>query len=380
MEHAEATVEYGLKGIYEHTIGRLAEATVSGETPIPEERLYADYAQAYVDFIRVEPWYKFDFLAPLKQLWAETPLSGANLIRRWERRFALTTELLVKEGYARLIKLGTQSVYDAPKPTTAVVLDRSPAPDAADLPRLRRPAERPAPRCWRRSRATSPSPPTAAGSPAQGVDFREIAGNDGEILVSLLVPNGWMSSAPARTLFEQPILTRPGQKRVVLAIRVAAAGRACCDRSARSAAAWSSSTSTTSDARPVPPADRDCSRCCSWPRSPSPAGWATPTLKRSQRERMTIESLAPPSGRWVDVGDSRLFVQEWGPPDGPVLLLAHGTGAWSGTWFELPGSAGGGRLAGRRGRPAAVRLQCLERPPRRARLFAPGAGRRGCCS
>ena len=60
------------------------------------------------------------------------------------------------------------------------------------------------------------------------------------------------------------------------------------------------------------------------------------TLKRSQRERMTIESLAPPGGRWVDVGDSRLFVQEWGPPDGPVLLLAHGTGAWSGTWFELP--------------------------------------------
>ena len=60
------------------------------------------------------------------------------------------------------------------------------------------------------------------------------------------------------------------------------------------------------------------------------------TLKRSQRERATIEALAPPTGRWVDVGDARLFVQEWGPPGGPVLLLSHGTGAWSGTWFELP--------------------------------------------
>lgn len=60
------------------------------------------------------------------------------------------------------------------------------------------------------------------------------------------------------------------------------------------------------------------------------------SMKRSQRERMTIESLAPATGRWVDVGDSRLFVQEWGPRDGPVLLLTHGTGAWSGTWFELP--------------------------------------------
>jgi len=60
------------------------------------------------------------------------------------------------------------------------------------------------------------------------------------------------------------------------------------------------------------------------------------TMKRSQRERATIESLAPPGGRWVDVGDSRLFLQEWGSPGGPVLLLTHGTGAWSGTWFELP--------------------------------------------
>jgi hypothetical protein len=29
-----------------------------------------------------------------------------------------------------------------------------------------------------------------------------------------------MTPAPARTLFEQPILTRPGHKRVVLAVRV----------------------------------------------------------------------------------------------------------------------------------------------------------------
>ena len=42
------------------------------------------------------------------------------------------------------------------------------------------------------------------------------------------------------------------------------------------------------------------------------------TMKRSQRERTTIESLAPPTGRWVDVGDARLFVQEWGPPGGPA--------------------------------------------------------------
>ena len=83
------------------------------------------------------------------------------------------------------------------------------------------------------------------------------------------------------------------------------------------------------------------------------AGWlGYASLKRSQRERMTIESLAPPGGRWVDVGDSRLFVQEWGPPDGPVLLLTHGTGGWSGTWFELPTA-----LAGAGWRVIAVNLR-----------------------
>ena len=231
---SSTTVEYGLKGIYEHTIGRLAEATVSGTTPIPEERLYADYAQAYVDFIRLEPWDKFDFIAPLKQLWADTPLSGANLIRRWERRFALTTELLVKEGYARLIKLGTQSVYDAPKPTTAVVLDR-PRADVAGLPRLCGTAEH-------RHRGPGDDPayePFTAYSrwlASQGIDFREIAGNDGEIVVSLLVPSGWMSSGwhgPCSSSRSSPA---PGRS----ASFSRSASRnwpRCCGPSARSAAA-----------------------------------------------------------------------------------------------------------------------------------------------
>src|SRR4030095_3612784 len=86
------------------------------------------------------------------------------------------------------------------------------------------------------------------------------------------------------------------------------------------------------------------------------------TMKRSQRERMTVEALAPATGRWVDVGDSRLFVQEWGPANGPVLLLSHGTGAWSGTWFELPGAlaAAGWRVVGGDLPPLGFRV--AERP------------------
>jgi hypothetical protein len=55
---------------------------------------------------------------------------------------------------------------------------------------------------------------------AQGVDFIEVAGNRGEIVVSELVPQGWKPGV-GRVLFEQPILTQPGRRRVVFALPVA---------------------------------------------------------------------------------------------------------------------------------------------------------------
>jgi hypothetical protein len=213
------TVEYGLKGLYEHTVGRLAEATKSSE-PVPEEAFAAKFAQAYVDFIRVEPWYKFDFWSQLKSLWTDVPPTGANMIRKWERRFALTTELLVKEGYARVIKLGTQSLYDAPKPVTAVLLSRIPTDDIGNHPDF---VVHGVPRADGLVLATVPRYEGftlyARWLAAQGIEFIEIAGNRSDVVLSLLVPDGW-TPAGARLLFEQPVLTRPGTKRVVLALPV----------------------------------------------------------------------------------------------------------------------------------------------------------------
>jgi len=217
------TVEYSLKGLYERTIGRLAEATKSND-PVPEEQFAARFAQSYVDFIRVDPWYQFDFWHQLKSLWADAPLAGPNLVRRWERRFALTSELLVKEGYARLIKLGTQSLYDAPKPVTAVVLNRPPEPDPAQHPEYHVLGDTLA------GGAVIATLPRYEGFTtysrwlaAQGIDFREVAGNSGDIVLSVLVPDDWPSEG-VRRLFEQPILTQPGRKRVVFAIPVSRLG------------------------------------------------------------------------------------------------------------------------------------------------------------
>lgn len=212
------TVEYALKGVYEHTVGRLAESTRSGG-PTPEERFGARYAQAYVDFIRVDPWYRFDFLAQLRTLWTAVPWSGPDAIRRWERRYALTTELLVKAGYAKLIGLGTQTIYDAPKPVTAIVTDRAPAPDPAhpDYVAMRDAGTDGVLATIPRYEAFTTYARWLAG---QGLGFREIAGNRDDIVVSVIATDGF-DVAGARTLFTQDILTRPGRRRIVFAVPVA---------------------------------------------------------------------------------------------------------------------------------------------------------------
>jgi pimeloyl-ACP methyl ester carboxylesterase len=50
------------------------------------------------------------------------------------------------------------------------------------------------------------------------------------------------------------------------------------------------------------------------------------------RETGERQALAPRTGRFVRAHDVELFIQETGPPDGPLVLFTHGTGAWSEIW------------------------------------------------
>ena len=214
------TVEYGLKGAYERTVGRVAEATAGGARTA-EDDYAARVAREYVDFIRGQPWYEFDFWSRLEKLWREVPWSGPHLLRKWERRYAVTTEYLVKEGYARLIKLGTQSIYDAPKPTTALALDRLPAGATAKLLDLQVLEVAPDGRALVLLPRYAAFKDHAAALAEDGVSFLEIAGNRSEILLSVLARTGWMPEVrDARVLFTQPILTVPGHERVVVAVPV----------------------------------------------------------------------------------------------------------------------------------------------------------------
>ncbi|HEV7704467.1 MAG TPA: FAD-binding oxidoreductase [Gemmatimonadaceae bacterium] len=105
-------LEYGLKGLYENTIGRLFELNrPDGGTA--EEKYAAQVADDYAKLIVEKGWYEFGFAHALKHLWTDVPIFGPGPLRKLERRFALSGEYAIKAIYATLIGVGTSSAYVA---------------------------------------------------------------------------------------------------------------------------------------------------------------------------------------------------------------------------------------------------------------------------
>ena len=69
------------------------------------------------------------------------------------------------------------------------------------------------------------------------------------------------------------------------------------------------------------------------------AAWIAYTSHdRATREVASVDGLAAGQGRWLRHDGATLYVRQWGASvaGAPTVLLVHGTGAWSGTWFALP--------------------------------------------
>jgi hypothetical protein len=210
------TIEYALKALYETVIGRLTDPA-NGGVVTDEDKFNAQFTQDYVDFIRVRPWYEFDFTSRIPKLLGGTSFFGDHFFRKLERKYMLLTELLVKAGYGYLIKLGTKASYDEALPTTAVIIDKVPAASLPSAPAKTYPD----------GSALLMLPRYEAFHPAvsalvqQGVTFREIAGNNSALLLTLLGPESWQPASPDfRLVFTQPIVTKPGLKRVALVTTV----------------------------------------------------------------------------------------------------------------------------------------------------------------
>lgn len=213
------TVEYAIRGAYETLVGRLSALTMRhGLTE--EDRFGARVAQEYVDFIRVLPWYEFDFTGRLGRLWRETDLWGPDPLRKWERKYALTTEYGIKAVYGYLIKIGTKASYGDEPLITPVVVDALPRDVEKELPELKLVKKTQdgylivVPRYHAFMRY-------AAVLAKRGSRFVEIAGNRSVILVTVLANGNFQE----KTLFEQPILTQRGTKRVAVVVPVASLAR-----------------------------------------------------------------------------------------------------------------------------------------------------------
>lgn len=214
---ASFTIENNLKGLYEVTFGRATEWMSSRE--LTAEDAYArKVAAEYGDFIHTTPWYEFPFASRLRGLWGGTPLWGPNVIRKWERKIALSLEYGTKSIYGWLIKRATGTVYatedreiyvwaegiaDADQvlrqePQIRIVQTIDADASIVALPRYE---------------AFSQIVPRLV---RQGVQFIEIAGND-EILITVIAPRDWQyESTDGTFLFAMPLPTQPDLKRVAV--------------------------------------------------------------------------------------------------------------------------------------------------------------------
>ncbi|MHA6913260.1 hypothetical protein ACQUJO_09005 [Ralstonia pseudosolanacearum] len=213
------TVEYGLRAAYENTVGRLSWM-LGDRRSSADDRFAAQAAQDYVDFIRQEPWYLFDFTARLKGLWA-TPLRGPGLPRQLERRYVLTSEYAVKAVYGKLIEWATRAIYTPARMTTAVVVDRLPAPWTPP-PRVAVLARYPDGRALLALPRYFDFRIAATRLANDGIGILDIAGNASEILVTLWKPrDAAPEPLPGRVLFTQAMSDPPGQQRVAVLMPVA---------------------------------------------------------------------------------------------------------------------------------------------------------------
>jgi hypothetical protein len=223
------TVEYGMKWIYEETVGRLTESSRRhGMTA--EDRLNAAIAREYVDFLDREPWYKFAYVDALRRLWTETGFWGPDPLRKWERKYALTTEYAIKAAYAKLLRQGSESTYGVEQTTTTVLLDKLPPSEArAELPDLTVIKHYSDGSALVDLPRYQPFTKYASALARRDVGFVEIAGNRGKLLISAVVPENAVPinfETGAQIVMTQPILTRPGTKRIVFDVPVAKAKQA----------------------------------------------------------------------------------------------------------------------------------------------------------
>ncbi len=217
------TLEYGLKGAYENTVGRLTES-LSGRQATDEDRFAAQVAQQYGAFVQDRPFYEFPFFPALYRLWTNTPLIGPHMLRKWERKAWLSVDYGIEGAYCAVIQLASHATYGVEEDVTYAVIENVPETALSRIPALRK-VKSLAPDSFivempRYQKFTD----LAQQLLRTNARFAEIAGNR-QIMVTAVVPREASFQIPeGEALFSMDILTNKGLKRVALRVPVAALG------------------------------------------------------------------------------------------------------------------------------------------------------------
>jgi len=212
------SAENAVRGAYERTVGWFTELIAGDHTE--EDAFARRTAREYGAFMHTVPWYQFPFASKLKALWRETPLMGSGVVRKWERRLALTAEYATKAAYGWLIARSTGAVYTAEDLVIHAWVED--APDRIfDDQRVRRVRTVDTRSYVVMLPRYEPFTEVVAKLAKQGVRFRDVAGNE-TIVLTAIAPQGWDYRLPSgEIVLGATILTNPAAKRIAVKAPVA---------------------------------------------------------------------------------------------------------------------------------------------------------------
>ena len=207
------TIDNTVKGAYENTVGVVSESIGFYHT---EEDVFArKTARQYAEFMRTVPWYDYPFADRLEELWKETPMWGLDVVRKWERRFALSVEYSLMATYAGITRLGTHGVRQPEDLVIHVWIEGAPE-RIFDDDRIRKVKAVGAGSYIVTIPRLEAFTPIVTGLAKQGVRFREFAGND-EIVLTVITSTALdFRLGSGDVLLREPLLTNPAATRVAV--------------------------------------------------------------------------------------------------------------------------------------------------------------------
>lgn len=214
------TIENSIKGLYENIIGRAVEMTLNQGEMTDEDWYSVATAKDYVAFIRVQPWYEYPFWSRLVGLWSETGLTGDHQLRKWERKFILSAEYLIKAIYGGIIKLATKTAYGDAEEKVLAIVKQYPGDAALTKEKVKLVQQ------FDNGFSVVALPRYEAFMAAaiamvdSGASFYEIAGNQ-KILATIISDKAWQPNPGIGTeLYRYPVLIDEGKSRIGIVLNV----------------------------------------------------------------------------------------------------------------------------------------------------------------